>query len=513
MKVLFVYPAVRPHAMNFGHCLDLVRKKASHIPLSVITLAALTPDGIDVSIVDQNVDEVSFDVDADIVAFSGMLAQREMLFNLAKSFKSQGKYVVIGGAIATSATEQCLDHADSVFLGEAEITWPQFLQDFSNGKAKKLYKQECFSDLSQMPVPRYELLKLDRYAGASIQATRGCPQRCDFCDVPSIQGVAPRSKPVASILAEIKRLSELGFDSVFFVDDNFSAYPKYAKELLLEIIDLRPKLPTRMYFYTQITIKAAEDDELLLLLQKANFRRLFIGIESSDIEHLKSVNKGPNIQIDISGAIRKIQSVGITVWAGILFGFEDTSQESFRVQMDFILSTGIIPVQIGLLQAIPDTPLYEKMNAFGRLRNLPSIIGAAGLGDSYTGYTSNIVPAGEFTEKDFNIAFSTFLKELFSPARFTDLLITAASRTPRLGLDAHPKITLSYIASGLRTATYYLLTLDSARRRFFLRVLWSWLMGTTKNFDEIFFHLIIYKHMRIFYEKLADNVASTQCQI
>lgn len=513
MKVLFVYPAVRPHAMNFGHCLDLVRKKASHIPLPVITLAALTPSNIDVSVVDQNVEEVNFDVDADIIAFSGMLSQREMLFNLAKEFKSKGKYIAIGGAIATSATEQCLDYADSIFLGEAETTWPQFLLDFSSGKTKKTYKQEGFSDLSQIPVPRYDLLKLDRYAGASIQATRGCPERCNFCDVPSIQGAAPRSKPIANILAEIRRLSELGFDSVFFVDDNFSAYPKYAKKLLQEIIDLRPKLPTRMYFYTQITIKVAEDDELLLLLQKANFRRLFIGIESSDIEHLESVNKTPNAKVDIFGAIRKIQSVGITVWAGILFGFEDTSRENFRMQLDFILSTGIIPVQIGLLQAVPDTPLYDKVSALGRLRNIPSIIGAAGLGDSYAGYTSNIIRTGELTEKDFNQAYSIFLKELFSPAVFADLLITAGSRTPRLGLDVYPKITLGYITSGLRTAGYYLLTRDSARRRLFLRVMWSWFTGTTKNLDEIFLHLIIYKHLRTFYEKLADNVASTQCQI
>lgn len=513
MKVLFVYPAVRPHAMNFGHCLDLVRKKASHIPLSVITLAALTPNDIDVSIVDQNVEEVSLDVDADIIAFSGMLSQREMLFKLAKEFKSKGKYVVIGGAIATSATEQCLDNADSIFLGEAETTWPQFLLDFSSGKTKKLYKQESFSDLSQIPVPRYELLKLDRYAGASIQATRGCPEKCNFCDVPSIQGAAPRSKPIANILAEIKRLSELGFDSVFFVDDNFSAYPKYAKKLLLEIIDLRPKLPTKMYFYTQITIKVAEDDEFLSLLQKANFRRLFIGIESSDVEHLKSVNKTPNTKIDISRAIRKIQSVGITVWAGILFGFEDTTQKSFRVQLDFILATGIIPVQIGLLQAVPDTPLYERVNSLGRLRNIPSIIGAAGLGDSYAGHTSNIIRDGEFSEKDFNLAYSIFLKELFSPAIFANLLITAASRTPRLGFDAYPQITFGYIASVLRTVSYYMLTLDGAKRRLFLRVLWSLLTGTTKNLDEIFLHLIIYKHLRTFYEKLADNVASTQCQI
>lgn len=188
MRVCFLNPRIPAAPMNFQFAMDLVDCAFSHIPLPLCTLAALTPAGIDVFLVDETVEEVDLTLDAYVIAMTGIYCQRERLFELADAFRARGKTVVIGGPIAHDLTDACRAHADVVFLGEAEYTWPRFCADYRAGRFEREYRQEGFVDMEDSPVPRFDLLKASRYSSGCIQATRGCPFRCEFCDVPDKHG-------------------------------------------------------------------------------------------------------------------------------------------------------------------------------------------------------------------------------------------------------------------------------------------------------------------------------------
>jgi len=320
VKVSFINPLHHPHSMNFLHCLDIVGVKYSHMPLSLPTLAALTPPDWTVELIDENVEPVNFETDADIVALTGSVAQRLRVFELADGFRKRKKLVALGGPITFDLLEECKAHADVVFIGEGEYTWPAFLEDFKKGSWKNLYHQQEWIDMKDSPVPLFRLLKPGQYASGCVQVTRGCPYRCDFCDIPVKYGSGPRSKQIDQVLKEIRILSEIGYDSAFIVDYNFAGDKSYAKALLKAMAALLPSLPTRMYFYTQATLDVAADDELLELLKAASFLRLFIGIETGDQARLSELNKKHHTEIDIKRACEKIRSYGITVWGGIMFG-------------------------------------------------------------------------------------------------------------------------------------------------------------------------------------------------
>ena len=486
--------------------MDLVGCDYSHIPLPVATLAALTPDGVDIAIVDENVEPVPIETDADVIAFSVMLAQRERFLYLAAAFKEQGKFVVVGGPVTRLLFEECRNHTDAVFVGEGEYTWPQFIDDYRAGLAKEEYRQEGWVDMKDSPIPRFDLLKSKHYAGASVQASRGCPYSCTYCDVPVNQGSTPRSKPIEKVIQEVRQLSLLGFDSVFFVDDIFSANKIFAKKLLRALIDANPTFSTKMYYYTQDTLLVSNDEELLNLYFQAGFRRLFIGIETPNEKHLGAMSKKHNTFMDIRKSIEKIQSHGIIIWAGILFGLEENTAGDFEEQKNFILETGILPVQTGLLQAMPETALFEQMRTAGRLRKLPSVMGGAGLGDRYSGPTTNIVSSG-LPEHELNSRFAVFLHEMFSPKSF-DLLIHGIGRkVPNRALSTWPPITWNYLKTLFRTLGYYLFNRDRELRALFLKVLFNGISGRANNLDELLFHLVIYKHMKIFYGNLAQLVS------
>ena len=497
--------------MNFGHCMDLVGCDYSHIPLPVVTLAALTPGDVEVAIVDENVEPVPLDTDADIVAFSAMLAQRERFLELAPKFRERGKFVAVGGAMVRLLADECRANADALFFGEAEYTWPRFIEDFRAATPEAEYRQEGWVNMDHSPMPRYDLLKADRYASACVQATRGCPFACAYCDVPTTLGKTPRSKPIDNVIREVRELSRMGFDSAFFVDDNFSANKAYAKALLRALIAARPTFATKMYFYTQETLLAAGDTELLGLYFKAGFRRLFIGIETSNVEHLRAVDKRHNTVRDIRKSVATIQAHGIVVWAGILFGFEGSTEAHFDEQKAFILETGIVPVQTGLLQAMPETPLYDRVKKTDRLRPLPSVMGGAGMGDRIHGPTTNIHSAG-LSDRELNARFAVFLDETFSPRAFSNVIHEIGRRVPNRPMSTWPSLTLDYVKTLLKTTAYYLFSGDRDLRSLFFTVLFSGISGRANNLDELLFHLVIYKHMKTFYGGLA-RVVSLEAEV
>lgn len=491
--------------MNLQYVMDMVGRQYSNIPLPLATLAALTPDDMDVEIVDENVEDIDYGCDAEIVAFTGILCQKDRLFELAAEFKKRGRLVVIGGPIAYDLRKECENAADVLVVGEAEYTWPRFLDDYKKGAVKKVYEQKEPVNMEDSPVPRFDLLKANRYVSGGIQATRGCPYKCNFCDVPIKWGNNPRSKPIAQVLIEIEKLAQLGFQSIFFVDDHFAGNAGYAKKLLKAIADLRPRLPRPVCFYAQVSINIALDDELLGLFKKADFRRLFIGVETSNKNQLSALNKKQNTEMDIHSAIAKIHSYGIRVWAGIMFGLDGDRESAFEEEVDFISETGITPMLVGLVQAIPGTPLYNRIVAEHRLVPLPFLLGSVAIGgDKGSFNTTNIVPRS-YSKAELDKKFCEVLRKLFTPQAFGDRLLKA------FGQEVGPKysglagITMRNLKIAAKM-TFYYLTADADTRKLFFRVIHSYLTGRSKNLGEIMFHLGAYIHLRKFYNNLADTI-------
>ena len=507
MKVSFINPLHHPHSMNFLHCLDIVGVKYSHMPLSLPTLAALTPPDWTVELIDENVEPVNLDTDADIVALTGSVAQRLRVCELADGFRKRKKLVALGGPITFDLLEECKAHADVVFIGEGEYTWPAFLEDFKKGSWKNLYHQQEWIDMKDSPVPLFHLLKPGQYASGCVQVTRGCPYRCDFCDIPVKYGSGPRSKQIDQVLKEIRILSEIGYDSAFIVDDNFAGDKAYAKALLKAIAALLPSLPTRMYFYTQATLDVAADDELLELLRAAAFIRLFIGIETGDQARLSELNKKHHTEIDIKRACEKIRSYGITVWGGIMFGLEGDDPSSFDKLVQFILDANFIPVQVGLLQAVPGTALYRRAVETNRFVAFPSLYGVTALSENDIPKATNLVPQ-KMKEEELTKNFARVLRAMYSPEVFKIKMVQYLSTNTRSMMNSLPTINGKAVMVLVRLFSYFLFKADPETRKMFFQVLGSMASHGFRHLDESFFHLLAYKHLRTHYYRIAEIIES-----
>lgn len=498
MKIALVAPRIEAAAMNFRLAMDLVGRSFSHIPLNLATLAALTPDGVEVVIVDENVEALDLDMAVDAVAFTGIYIQRRRLFELAAEFRKRGKVVAIGGSIATDLEADCRERADAVFVGEAEYTWPKFVADLEAGAVQPVYRQTELIDMKDSPLPRLDLLKGDRYASGCIQATRGCPYRCEYCDVPAKDGGRPRSKPVERVLDEVRQHVRLGYDSVFFVDDNFAGNREYARTLLKAIAELQKTLPGPIYFYTQVTLNVARDPELLELFHAAGFRRFFIGIETPSKDSLKAMNKTHNTEMDMRAAIAAIQAHNIIVWAGIILGLDADDDAAFDRQLEFIQETSITPTLIGLLQAMPGAPLYERAVSEGRFKSLPDVVGSGAYGALSTRSVTNLTPK-KLSEAELMAGFTRVVRGVFDPKNYGDRLLKSTA----LGLRPQPRtldaVHWNNIAVVARTTVYFLTKADAGSRKLFLRVLGAMVARGFRGFEELFFHVVIYKHLREFY--------------
>lgn len=387
MRLLLINPRFTESFWSFRFAMTEIvpGKRTLNPPLGLATLAALTPPHWQVTIVDENVEPVPLDPDADIVGVCGMAVQFPRQRELLAYYRSRGHHVVAGGSYASLCPEKFESLADTTVAGEAEYIWPAFCRDFEAGAAQPLYRETGTVALTDSPTPRFDLLKLDLYNTASLQFSRGCPFRCDFCDIIVMFGRRPRVKSVEQIGRELDALRAQGARQVFFVDDNLIGNRGEAKTLLRFLAEYQRRHGWRFGFGTEASLNLARDDELMRLMRDANFGWVFIGIESPDEETLKATRKTQNLGTDILGALRTIYAHGIDVLGGFIVGFDTDTLETFERQRRFILDSGIQAAMVGLLTALPRTPLHARLRQEGRL------IEAAGDGDN-TRLGTNIVP-------------------------------------------------------------------------------------------------------------------------
>ena len=394
MRLLLVNPALPESFWSFRWALEKVLggKRSLNPPLGLATLAALCPPHWKVTIVDENVEPLPLRPRADLIGLGGMGVQTVRQKQLLRYYRRAGYRVVAGGSYASLCPEEYYELADAVVAGEAEYTWPRFCADFEKGMPEKLYRETGNVRLADSPTPRFDLLKLERYATATIQLSRGCPFRCEFCDIIVMFGRWPRYKPVAAIERELDALRRLGARKVFFVDDNFIGNKAKAKETLRFLAAYQERHGRRMRFGTEASLNLADDPELLELFRAAGFEWAFLGIETPDPETLRAAAKTQNTAGDMLAAVRRIYAAGVDILAGFIVGFDRDTPKSFDEQRRFIERSGIMVAMVGLLTALPKTPLFERLKREGRL-----VKGAAS-GDNTRG-RSNIVPKNMTAEQ------------------------------------------------------------------------------------------------------------------
>lgn len=386
-RLVLINPRFCESFWSFKWAVDevLPGKRAVNPPLGLATLAALCPPEWEITIVDENIEPVPMAPQADIIGVCGMQVQFARQRELLEFYRSRGYFVVAGGSYASLCPERFSTLADSVVAGEAEYLWPQFCRDFERGRPLALYHETGTVALADSPAPRFDLLKLEYYTTATLQFSRGCPFRCEFCDIIVMFGRKPRCKTLPQVERELDALRARNVHNAFFVDDNLIGHKAMAKDLLRFLRDYQARHGYRFNFGTEASINMAQDPELLTLFREANFTWVFIGIESPDEATLRATRKTQNIHEDPLTALRRIYAHGIDVLAGFIVGFDNDTLATFQRQYRFIVASGIQAAMVGLLTALPRTPLYERVKREGRL------IEGAEHGDN-TKPRTNIVP-------------------------------------------------------------------------------------------------------------------------
>ena len=383
MKIHLVTPKNPPSFWTYDQILATLGKRCIFPNLSMPTVAGLTPREHEMTLCDENVEEIDFDVEADIVGVTGFIVHKQRMLEIIEEFQRRGRFVVVGGPFASLCPEELRGRCDVLFVDEAEETWPKFLRDFEAGNWKTEYRPDEKPDLTTSPMPRFDLLKVDRYHALTIQFARGCPFNCEFCDIIVLYGRRPRAKSVAQVMAEVEECRRLGASQIFIVDDNFIGNKKHAKALLREMAVWGEKHGHPVSFNTEVSLNVAQDEELLALLRAAHFTTVFIGIESPRKESLQETHKIQNMHGNLVDSVRRIHSYGIQVQAGMIVGFDHDDVTIFDEQLRFIQEARIPVSMTGMLQALPKTPLHERVLAEGRLV-------AESTGDQFV--FSNILP-------------------------------------------------------------------------------------------------------------------------
>ena len=386
MKVLFIYPAFPVTFWSFEYALKFVRKKAAYPPLGLLTVASMLPEDWDRRLVDMNVERLTDDDLrwADMVFIGGMAIQRAAAVETIARCKAEGLTVVAGGPLFTAEPDE-FGQVDHFVLDEAELTLPEFLADFADGCARRVYRANAYCDLQQTPGPDWSLIRPKNYASMSIQFSRGCPFDCDFCNVTVLFGRKPRVKQASQILAELDSLYAQGWrGNIFFVDDNFIGNKRYLKSDLLPALIQWRQGKKGCIFYTEASINLADDPELVQLMIRAGFDSVFIGIESPEEESLRECGKNQNRNRNIIENVKSLQHAGLQVYGGFIVGFDHDTHATFQRLVDFIQNSGIVTAMVGLLQAPPGTRLFDRLKQENRLTGSLS-------GDNVDG-TTNIVP-------------------------------------------------------------------------------------------------------------------------
>ena len=327
-------------------------------PLVLPLLAGLTPPDVDVRLVDENVEAVNTNADVDWVAITCMTASAPRAYVIGDAFRQRGIPVVMGGIHPTVLPDEAAAHADAVVIGEAEPVWREVLADLAAGRLRPRYKHDGYADLAGLPLPRRELLQVERYLTTNVvQTGRGCPNACSFCTVSTVSGRRYRFRPVGEVVEEVNSLG--GW--VGFVDDNIAGYPHRAKELFEALIPLRTR------WIGQADLTMAKDPELLSLAARSGCQAMFVGLESLSQENLRATGKAPNLGTDMGAAIRTIHKAGIEIIGSFVLGLDGDDGGVFARTVAFAEQHKLVAAQFAVLTPFPGTAIRQQLEREGRI--------------------------------------------------------------------------------------------------------------------------------------------------
>lgn len=417
--IVLVNPRFEVSYWGLEYALPLLGKRCNMPTACLPLLAALTPAEHRVTLVDENVEPIDFDrlARADLVGLTGMSVQRHRMREILTELKRRGVFTVVGGPWVTVDEDYFDGLADAIFIGEAEQTWPRFLADWQSGRHAYRYEQTEKTELMTVPLPRYELMKMRHYLFGSIQFSRGCPFQCEFCDIIVTFGRRPRIKTSAQVIAELEALRAAGVHIAFIVDDNLIGNKKAIKLLLADVAAWQQAHGYPFTFFTEASLDLADDDELMQSLVEANITCVFIGIESPNEASLRETKKLQNLRAGgtIVDRVRCVQDAGLEVWCGMIVGFDHDRSDIFAAQSEFLRQTDIVHAMIGMLSAIPKTPLYARLQNEGRLDRSDD-----------PEFGTNVIPLG-MSREELREGYVRLMEELYSPeayfGRFEELYL------------------------------------------------------------------------------------------
>lgn len=326
--------------------------------LSSLYVAASMPPYVETKIIDEDVEPIDFETDADIIGISFMTYNAPRAYEIADRFRRErGKPVIFGGYHPTFMPEEAIHHADAVCIGEAEGNVPQMMEDFVAGALKQFYCSELVN-LAGLPWPNRALIQKQNYASVDpLQATRGCHHLCSFCSVSAFHHHRFRIRLVAEVIDELKSLGRY----ILFMDDNIIGDREYAKELFAEMIPLGKR------WFSQCSIGIADDDELLRLASRSGCQGLFIGFETLSEAGLRSWKKKTNLGKNYLAVVRKLHAAGIGICAAFMFGGDDDTPDVFEQTLDFLLEANVETLQATRLTPFPGTSLFAELDRQGRI--------------------------------------------------------------------------------------------------------------------------------------------------
>jgi radical SAM superfamily enzyme YgiQ (UPF0313 family) len=495
MRILLVNPEFPETYWSFRHALPFEGKRSVFPPLGLMTVSGLLPSSCERRLIDLNVERLkdSHIEWADMVFITGMLAQKESLHEVVQRCKKQGKRIVLGGPYVTSTIEELPD-ADHVFQGEAETTLPEFFKDLERGETRRTYKAPQRPPLSLTPVADFGLVNLKKYSCMSVQYSRGCPFSCEFCDIIEIYGRSPRTKSNQQMIAEFEALKKLGWRGpLFIVDDNFIGNKKNVRLLMPDLIEWQRKNGYPFSLLTEASVNLADDDDLLTAMKDAGFRRVFLGIETPVEESLKEAQK-PQNRGNLLNAVRKIQNHGMEVMAGFIVGFDNDPEDIFERQIEFIRESAIPMAMVGMLNALPDTQLWKRLEREGRL------LGADATGNN-TIATVNFIPKMDVDK--LITGYQRIMRTIYKPSEYYRRALDSLQRVPHDFPEAHQYHGLKGVTAFLRIA-FHLGVLDAERREF-----WRFFLKALHKHHNRMVELLRHAAMAYHFRKLNESYGDT----
>jgi len=351
-KILFIFPKW-PVRSLWGQFAD------KFPALGLLTIAAVTPPGYRISLTDENIEDIDFSTDADIIAISVMTPLADRAYAIAGVFRAKGKTVVLGGIHVSALPDEAAAHCDSIVIGEGERSWLRLLSDYRAGSLKPRYQETEFLDMNTYTPPRRDILRPGKYlTTATIQLTRGCPHHCEYCSVTAMFGRKFRSIPVDDFVSDYLSLKER---FVFIVDDNIASNKKTAFELFSKIENCGK------WWGSQVPITVADDPKLLTAMQKSGCKILFIGFESLDEEILKDMGKTFLNPAKNAERIKRIHDHGIAIQGSFMVGCDRDNEATFSNTYEFIVKNRIETFIISVLTPFPGIKMTENMEKEGRI--------------------------------------------------------------------------------------------------------------------------------------------------